>query len=220
MLIWRALCGGSRLDRDSFRRDPRGPSHFSATLEDLNGGRLASDVDDGKPRCHLSRHGEQALRAREFLAKRRGRLAGIATHANLRLDLDLGEERHGEAGVIAIFCGRLRAGERPRIDGDGTQPRDYLYVEELVGGPTVNTMPIPTMEAYLDHGNPAETLSEGLEEARASVARLSDFGIDYHDVTDNVLEREGVAKFVDSYRQLLSLLEAKRQRAAGAEARR
>ena len=42
------------------------------------------------------------------------------------------QDPHGEAGVIAIFCGRLRAGDRPRIYGDGTQTRDYVYVGDLV----------------------------------------------------------------------------------------
>ena len=41
----------------------------------------------------------------------------------------------GEAGVIAIFCGRLRAGERPTIFGDGTQTRDYVYVGDVVRAP-------------------------------------------------------------------------------------
>jgi UDP-glucose 4-epimerase len=43
------------------------------------------------------------------------------------------QDPHGEAGVIAIFCGRLQAGERPRIYGDGAQTRDYIYVGDLVG---------------------------------------------------------------------------------------
>ena len=42
------------------------------------------------------------------------------------------QDPHGEAGVIAIFCGRLRDGMRPRIYGDGTQTRDYIYVGDLV----------------------------------------------------------------------------------------
>ncbi|MGH2839564.1 MAG: NAD-dependent epimerase/dehydratase family protein [Solirubrobacteraceae bacterium] len=42
------------------------------------------------------------------------------------------QDPHGEAGVIAIFCGRMRAGRQPRIYGDGTQTRDYIYVGDLV----------------------------------------------------------------------------------------
>jgi UDP-glucose 4-epimerase len=43
------------------------------------------------------------------------------------------QDPHGEAGVVAIFCGRLRAGGRPKIFGDGRQTRDYIYVADLVG---------------------------------------------------------------------------------------
>jgi UDP-glucose 4-epimerase len=42
------------------------------------------------------------------------------------------QDPHGEAGVVAIFCGRLRAGGRPKIFGDGRQTRDYIYVADLV----------------------------------------------------------------------------------------
>ncbi len=62
------------------------------------------------------------------------RLYGLSTVA-LRFGNVYGprQDPHGEAGVIAIFCGRLRAGARPRIFGDGTQTRDYIYVGDLVG---------------------------------------------------------------------------------------
>jgi UDP-glucose 4-epimerase len=61
------------------------------------------------------------------------RLYGMSTIA-LRFGNVYGprQDPHGEAGVIAIFCGRLRAGERPRIYGDGSQTRDYIYVADLV----------------------------------------------------------------------------------------
>jgi UDP-glucose 4-epimerase len=62
------------------------------------------------------------------------RLYGLSTIA-LRFGNVYGprQDPHGEAGVIAIFCGKLRAGGRPRIFGDGTQTRDYIYVGDLVG---------------------------------------------------------------------------------------
>ncbi len=96
---------------------------------------------------------------------------------------------------------------------------DILYVQELIGGPTVNTMPIETMDAYLDHGHPAETLTRGVEEARRQIAALAGLGIDYRDITDNVLEREGVEKFSEAFRKLLAMLETKRQQAAVGSAR-
>ncbi|HWI07758.1 MAG TPA: NAD-dependent epimerase/dehydratase family protein [Solirubrobacteraceae bacterium] len=62
------------------------------------------------------------------------RLYGLSTVA-LRFGNVYGprQDPHGEAGVIAIFCGKLRSGARPRIFGDGTQTRDYIYVGDLVG---------------------------------------------------------------------------------------
>jgi len=96
---------------------------------------------------------------------------------------------------------------------------DILYVQELIGRPTINTMPIKTMDAYLDHGRPEETLTRGVDEARRDIAALADFGIDYSDVTDNFSEKDGVQKFEDAYRQLLGELEAKRRQDAGLAAR-
>ena len=62
------------------------------------------------------------------------RLYGLSTVA-LRFGNVYGprQDPHGEAGVIAIFCGKLRAGAQPRIFGDGTQTRDYIFVGDLVG---------------------------------------------------------------------------------------
>jgi len=96
---------------------------------------------------------------------------------------------------------------------------DILYVQELIGGPAVNTMPIKTMDAYLDHGRPEETITRGVEEARRDVAALAEFGIDYHDITDNFSESDGVRKFEDSYRELLAGLESKRRQDAGVASR-
>ena len=88
---------------------------------------------------------------------------------------------------------------------------DILYVQELIGGPSVNTMPIKTMGAYLDHGHPEETLTQGVDEARRDIDALGELGIDYLDITDNFSESDGVLKFVESYEKLLAGLEAKRR---------
>jgi transaldolase len=80
--------------------------------------------------------------------------------------------------------------------------RDVLYVEELIGRDTVNTMPEETIAAFQDHGEVAPTLETGLEEARDFLARLEQAGVDYDDVVET-LEREGVEKFADSFEELL-----------------
>jgi transaldolase len=93
--------------------------------------------------------------------------------------------------------------------------RDVMYVEELIGRETVNTMPAETIEAFQDHGVVADTLEQGLDEARALLDRLAEAGVDYDDVTDT-LEREGVEKFSDSFDQLLEGIRAKRSELAAA----
>jgi transaldolase len=86
--------------------------------------------------------------------------------------------------------------------------RDVLYVEELIGPDTVNTMPEETIRAFQDHGEVALTLEEGIEEAQAVFARFAEAGIDVDDVTDT-LEREGVDKFAESFAELLDGIGAK-----------
>jgi transaldolase len=85
---------------------------------------------------------------------------------------------------------------------------DTLYVDELAGPDTVNTMPEETIRAYQDHGNPKARLELELDGARRVFAELEKAGIDYTDVTDT-LEREGVAKFGDSFDELMAGLQEK-----------
>jgi transaldolase len=87
--------------------------------------------------------------------------------------------------------------------------RDVMYVEELIGPDTVNTMPEETIVAFQNHGRIAETLTQGIDEARKLFDELKAAGIDYDDVTDT-LEREGVEKFTDSLEQLKDGINAKR----------
>jgi transaldolase len=87
--------------------------------------------------------------------------------------------------------------------------RDVMYVEELVGPQTVNTMPKETSEAFQDHGEVALTLEQRVDEARALFEELAKAGVDYDEVTDT-LEREGVQKFSDSFAELLEGIAAKR----------
>jgi transaldolase len=88
--------------------------------------------------------------------------------------------------------------------------RDVMYVEELIGPNTVNTMPAETIKAFQDHGEVrGDTVEEGLDEAHALLKQLADAGVDYDDVTA-VLEREGVDKFADSFKDLLEGVASKR----------
>jgi len=91
--------------------------------------------------------------------------------------------------------------------------RDVLYVENLIGPATVNTMPRETIEAFQDHGEVARTLDVGIDEAERVFADLERVGVDYDDVT-RVLEEEGVQKFSDSFAQLLGGVGSKRDELA------
>jgi transaldolase len=93
--------------------------------------------------------------------------------------------------------------------------RDVMYVEELIGPATVNTMPEETIQAFQDHGEVALTLEEGVDEARRLFDQLAEAGVDYDDVV-RVLEEEGVQKFADSFAELLDGIRAKRGELAAA----
>ena len=92
---------------------------------------------------------------------------------------------------------------------------DTMYVDELIGPATVNTMPVETIDAFQDHGTVSDTLEQGLDEAHAVFDALAQAGVDYDDVTDT-LEREGVEKFSDSFEELLDGIRAKRSELAAA----
>src|SRR5919199_1754137 len=81
--------------------------------------------------------------------------------------------------------------------------RDVVYVEELIGPETVNTMPLETIEAFQDHGEVrGDTVLEGIDDARELIAKLREVGVDYDDVVET-LEEEGVQKFSDSFAELV-----------------
>ena len=93
--------------------------------------------------------------------------------------------------------------------------RDVLYVEDLIGPDTVNTMPEETIQAFQDHGEVrGDTVENDLEQARALLhEKLPAVGVDYDDVVAT-LEKEGVQKFSDSFKELLDGVRAKRETVA------
>jgi transaldolase len=93
--------------------------------------------------------------------------------------------------------------------------RDVLYVEELIGPQTVDTMPLETIEAFNDHGRLERTLDEGVEEARDQLRRVEQQGISMENVTDELIE-EGVAAFGKSFDELIGAIDSQRQALAPA----
>ncbi|HET7759543.1 MAG TPA: transaldolase [Gaiellaceae bacterium] len=86
---------------------------------------------------------------------------------------------------------------------------DVMYVDDLIGPETVNTMPEETIEAFQDHGAVALTLDAGIDDAKQVFERIAEAGVSYDDVVVT-LEQEGVEKFADSFRELLDGVKAKR----------
>jgi transaldolase / glucose-6-phosphate isomerase len=125
---------------------------------------------------------------------------------------------------------RLFAGERwERLKKHGARPQqllwastgtknpaysDVLYVDELIGPETVNTMPEKTMDAFRDHGTVRETVTADVDAAEAALAALDRAGISLDSVTA-ALEAEGVTLFCDSFDKLNGALADKRSRMLG-----
>jgi transaldolase len=91
--------------------------------------------------------------------------------------------------------------------------KDTIYVDNLIGPETVNTMPLSTLEATMNHAEVRLTLEEGVDEARRLFEELREAGVDYDDVT-GVLEKEGVQKFADRYNELMEEIDQKSNRLA------
>lgn len=138
-------------------------------------------------------------------------LLGRAAIANAKLAYRRFEELfRGEA--FAEHAARRARVQRPLWASTSTKNpeyRDVIYVEELIGSDTVNTLPVATLEAFRDHGEPRTSLSEDLAGAEAVFAGLAELGIDIDAVTAE-LQREGVAAFAASFDQLLAALDAAR----------
>jgi transaldolase len=111
--------------------------------------------------------------------------------------------------------------QRPLWASTGTKNPNYsdvLYVENLIGPDTVNTLPPATLNAFRDHGRmKGFTVQEGLKKAESELCRLKEVGIDLNAIGDK-LQADGVSAFAASFDQLLAAVEEKRKRiVAGAE---
>jgi len=88
---------------------------------------------------------------------------------------------------------------------------DTLYVDELIGAHTVNTVPPNTLEALLDHATVTDTVETDVDNARAQIAQLDELGIDLDQITED-LQDEGVDKFAASFESLMDSIKEKRER--------
>ena len=93
--------------------------------------------------------------------------------------------------------------------------RDVLYVEELIGPQTVDTMPLETITAFLDHGDVRRTLDRDVADARQAIREIEAQGISMQQATDELIA-EGVASFAKSFDELIGSIESKREELAPA----
>jgi transaldolase len=139
-------------------------------------------------------------------------LNGKAAIANAKLAYALFAERFasGRWQKLRARGGRL---QRPLWASTSTKNpayRDVMYVEELIGPDTVNTMPPATIDAFRDHGEVKRTVDADLDRARAEIAAIEAAGISMDDVTARLLA-EGLASFQKSYDSLIAGLGKKSQ---------
>jgi transaldolase len=139
-------------------------------------------------------------------------LQGKVAIANARLAYQEFKRLFNEPRFEALRQHGARV-QRPLWASTGTKNpayRDVLYVEELIGPNTVNTMPLKTLESFRDHGRVRLSIEEDIPQAQSILATLEAAEIDYEQVTSQ-LQEEGVQKFIDSFDKLLHCIEDKRK---------
>ena len=173
-------------------------SFFVSRVDTKVDGRLTEMIDRG---------GAHAEKAQSLLGK--------AAIANARMAYASYRKVFGSPRFQALKAHGARI-QRPLWASTSTKNpayRDVVYVEELVGLDTVNTMPPQTVTAFLDHGQVRPgSLMEDVVGAEQTLESLEALGISIHGVTE-ALEREGVKSFADAYTALLDAVEASRQAA-------
>jgi transaldolase len=186
------------------RRDAGGDLSHVASVASFFVSRVDSAVDAELDRV-AEAGDEKVVEARRL----RGRIA----IANARLAYARFREIFGSDRFAALEREGAQL-QRPLWASTSTKDpayRDVIYVEELIGPDTVNTLPLDTLKAFADHGEAKRTVDLDVGDARADIAALAELGIDLAEVTHR-LEKEGVEKFADSFRAMLEAIEEKRSR--------
>ena len=160
---------------------------------------------DTKVDAALEKLGREDLRGRAAVANARVAYAVFQ-------EIFSGEEweRLAQAGAAV---------QRPLWASTSTKNPDYpdtLYVDELIGPDTVNTMPDATIEATRDHGTPERTVDRDIDGAHALIEELRQVGVPFDEIVTRELVDEGVAAFSESYESLLKTLESKAEELSAA----
>lgn len=169
-------------------------SFFVSRVDTLVDKRLQAIIEGGGPRAEAAQG-----------------LLGRAAVANARLAYADFKQMFGTERFARLQAAGAQV-QRPLWASTGTKNpaySDVVYVDELIGPDTVNTVPPQTLAALLDHGRVALTLATGLDEARQTLAGLEGLGISMSAVT-NQLEQEGVQSFAEAFASLLAGVAARR----------
>jgi len=164
--------------------------------------RVDTEIDGRLQKMAAAASGEQRAKLEA--------LQGRAAIANAKLAYRLFREEFGGARFAALAAKGARV-QRPLWASTGTKnPKysDVLYVEELAGPDTVNTLPPATLAAFQDHGRARHAVDQGVDEAMRTLAALEAVGISLQEVTDKLL-RDGLASFQKTFDSLLAGLERK-----------
>jgi transaldolase len=135
-------------------------------------------------------------------------LKGKIAVANAKLAYQLFKEQFSSPRFEALKKKGARL-QRPLWASTSTKNPDYpdlLYVDELIGKDTINTVPQKTLDAFKDHGKPELTIENDLEGAETDLAALEELGLSLEQATDEI-EEEGVAAFSKSIRELFETIE-------------
>jgi len=144
-------------------------------------------------------------------------LQGKVAIANAKLAYARFEEIFAGAEWDELAAAGARV-QRPLWASTGTKNPEYpvtLYVDELVGPHTVNTLPPKTLDAALAGGKSGLSITAGVDDARSTLGALGGLGIDLDEVTSGLLAA-GVKSFADSFDKLMAGIAAKREKLAGA----
>lgn len=143
-------------------------------------------------------------------------LLGNVAIANAKLTYQRYQELYGSDRWQKLAAQRAQP-QRLLWASTGTKNpryRDVLYVEELIGSATVNTVPPATLEAFRDHGKVRPSLTEDVTAAQSVLQQLEHAGISLKQVTDQLLQ-EGLQLFTEAFDQLLNAVEQKRETILG-----
>ncbi|MBV6420200.1 MAG: Transaldolase [Ignavibacteriaceae bacterium] len=147
---------------------------------------------------------------KELEAKGNKDLLGKIAVANSKIAFEISEEMFSSERWKNLAAKGARKQKLLWASSSTKNPNysDVLYIDELIGKDTINTMTIDSINAFIDHGKVELTLNKGIGEAKSQLKKLKELGIDLNKITDTLLN-DGVKAFSHSFESLLESLKQK-----------